>query len=75
MAYRWNDKVRLRTIDGAMIKELKNKDKWVTSEFSPDGVYIAIGSTSDTIRYFNATKDSESALIGEGKARNHHQWS
>jgi len=41
-----------------MDKELANDSKWVTSQFSPGGVYLAVGSTSDKIRYFNTTVDA-----------------
>ena len=57
-----------------MDKVLANERKWVTSQFSPGGVYLAVGSTSDIIRYFNTTVDAESAFIGDVKARTHHQF-
>ena len=72
LTYRWNDKVRFRTVDGAMDKEFKNESKWVTSQFSPGGVYIAVGDTWDKIRYFNMTVDPASALIGVVKGRTLH---
>ena len=72
VAYRWNEFVRCRSKDGSATAEYNAKDKWVSARFSYSGAFLAIGTTSGKVKYFNTNLEGDAAFIGERQGRFHH---